>query len=164
MEHTNAVIVVGGVIEKDGKFLLVQEAKAKCFGKWNLPAGHLEIGEDIFEGAKREIKEETGCDTELTGICQIGSRRRKDLAFVAILFSAKLLRETIHINNQQEILDIKWFSYEEILAMKDDIRNVDLMLGTIDNYRKGIIAPLEVVKLYQNGTEFQNVTIHEENP
>ena len=27
------VIIVGGVIEKDGKFLLVQEAKEKCRGK-----------------------------------------------------------------------------------------------------------------------------------
>lgn len=163
MESTNAVIIVGGVIEKDGKFLLVQEAKVKCRGKWNLPAGHLEVGEDIFAGAKREIKEETGCDAELTGICQIGNRRRKDLSFIAVLFAAKLLHETIHIDSPEEILDVRWFSYEEILTMKDDIRNVDLMLGAIDNYRQGIIAPLEIVKLYQNGAEFQNVTIHEES-
>ena len=53
-------VMVGGVIEKEGKFLLVQEAKENCKGKWNLPAGHLEINESIFEGAKREIFEETG--------------------------------------------------------------------------------------------------------
>ena len=29
-------IVVGGVIEKDGKFLLVQEAKERCRGKWKI--------------------------------------------------------------------------------------------------------------------------------
>ena len=42
-----AVIIVGGVIEKDGKYLLVQEGKPQCYKKWNLPAGHLEVGEDI---------------------------------------------------------------------------------------------------------------------
>jgi len=34
-------IIVGGVITKDDKYLLVQEAQEKCFGKWNIPAGHL---------------------------------------------------------------------------------------------------------------------------
>ena len=37
-------VIVGEVIEKDGKYLLVQEAR-KCREKWNLPAGHLDIGE-----------------------------------------------------------------------------------------------------------------------
>ena len=38
-------IVIGGLIEKDDKFLLVQEAKEKCKGKWNISAGHLEVNE-----------------------------------------------------------------------------------------------------------------------
>ena len=39
-----------GIIEKDNKILMVKEAKKKCYGKWNVPAGHLENGETIFEG------------------------------------------------------------------------------------------------------------------
>ena len=35
-------IIVGGIIEKDNKILMVKEAKKKCYGKWNVPAGHLE--------------------------------------------------------------------------------------------------------------------------
>lgn len=49
-------IVVGGIIEKDGKFLLVQEGKEECRGKWNIPAGHLEPNETILDGVKREVK------------------------------------------------------------------------------------------------------------
>ena len=60
------IVIVGGVIQKDGKFLLVQEAQEKCRGKWNIPAGQLDPNETIFDGAKREIKEETGCNVELT--------------------------------------------------------------------------------------------------
>lgn len=38
-------VIVGGIVEKDGKYLLVQEAQKKCYGKWNFPAGHLDFGE-----------------------------------------------------------------------------------------------------------------------
>lgn len=61
-------IIVGGVIKKDDKYLLVQEAKKRCRGKWNIPAGHLDTNESIFEGAKREVFEECGYNVELTGI------------------------------------------------------------------------------------------------
>ena len=84
-------VIVGGVIERDGKFLLVQEAKEKCRGKWNIPAGHLDSNETIFDGAKREIKEETGCNVELTGVLQIGNRVLEDDVLVSVIFSTKLL-------------------------------------------------------------------------
>jgi predicted NUDIX family NTP pyrophosphohydrolase len=32
--------------------------------KWEIPKGKIEVGEDIFEGAKREFKEETGITPE----------------------------------------------------------------------------------------------------
>lgn len=38
---------------------MVKEAKKNCYGKWAFPAGHLEKNETIFEGVKRETKEET---------------------------------------------------------------------------------------------------------
>lgn len=53
-------IVIGGLIEKDNKFLLVQEAKENCKGKWNIPAGHIEVNESVIDCLKREVKEETG--------------------------------------------------------------------------------------------------------
>jgi len=40
-------VIVGGIIEKNGKYLLVQEAKKKCYKKWNFPAGHLDFNESL---------------------------------------------------------------------------------------------------------------------
>lgn len=123
-------IIVGGVIEKNGKFLLVQEAKEKCRGKWNIPAGHLDPNENIFQGAKREVLEETGCKVELTGILQIGNRVSENDALMSVVFSTNLLEENI-IYDKSEILDVKWFSYEELLNMKDELRSYDLIINSI---------------------------------
>lgn len=139
-------VIVGGVVEKDGKYLLVKEAKEKCRGKWNLPAGHLDQGETIFDAAKREVKEECGLDVELTEVCQIGNIKLENDLFISIIFSTKVLGGSIKFN-PDEILDAKWFTYEEILAMKDQLRDTGLILGAIDNTRNGIVASMDIVKL-----------------
>ena len=123
-------IMVGGVVEKDGKYLLVQEAQEKCRGKWNIPAGHLDSNETIFDAAKREVKEECGFDVELTGVCQIGTIKREDDAWVSVIFSTRVLNGDIKFDSN-EILDAKWFTYEEIVNMKDQLRMESFVLGAI---------------------------------
>lgn len=137
-------IIVGGVVEKDNKYLLVQESKPKCYGKWNIPAGHLDPGESIFDGAKREIKEETNCDVELTGVCNIGNHIVPNDTFVAIVFTTKLLTDTVKPQDG-EILEAKWFTYEEIVAMSDQLRRADWIISAIDFARRGA-APLDLVR------------------
>ena len=138
-------IIVGGVVEKDGKYLLVQEAQEKCRGKWNIPAGHLDPNETIFDAAKREVKEECGFDVELTGVCQIGNRKLENDVFVSVIFSTKVIGGDIKFD-PNEILDAKWFTYEEISTMKDQLRMESFVLGTIDNTRNGLAAPIEIVQ------------------
>ena len=118
-------VIVGGVILKDGNILLVQEKKGKSYLKWNLPAGHLNPNESIIQGAIREIKEETGCDVELTGIATIANRLLEDNIFIEIIFTTKLLNESIKINSD-EIMDVKWWNIEEVLSNNDDkLKNVN---------------------------------------
>ena len=54
-------VIVGGIIEKDGKYLLIQEAKKMCYGKWNFPAGHLDFNESLeqepYEFARPKVKD-----------------------------------------------------------------------------------------------------------
>lgn len=139
-------IIVGGVLEKDGKYLLVQEAQEKCYGKWNLPAGHLDPNETIFEAAKREIKEESGLDVELTGVCQIGNKKLEDDVFVSVIFSTKVLGGDIKFD-PDEILDVKWFSYEELMSMKAQLRSEKFVMGAIDNVRNKLVTPISIVEM-----------------
>lgn len=139
-------IVVGGVIEKDGKFLLVQEAKERCRGKWNIPAGRLKSDESILEGAKREVFEECGCKVELSGILQIGNNISSNNSFVSVIFSANLIDENF-VFDRKEILDIRWFTYEEIISMKNELRSYDWITTAIGRYVDKKICNIDIVKI-----------------
>lgn len=139
-------VIVGGVIEKDGKYLLVQEAKKKCYEKWNFPAGHLDFNESLKDGAIREIKEETGCDVELEGVCFIGNKKIEDDLFVMIVFNAKLINEDIKFD-KEEILDVKWFEYDEIVNKMENMLRGSYVKTAVMNQKNNLIAPLEMVNL-----------------
>ncbi len=52
--------VCHGIIEKNGKVLMVKASRGYTKGFWNLPGGFAHYGEDPKEALEREIKEETG--------------------------------------------------------------------------------------------------------
>jgi len=137
-------VIVGGIIEKNGKYLLVQEAQKSCYKKWNLPAGHLDFNESLKQGAIREIKEETGCDVELDGVCYIANEILQDDLLVVIVFNAKLVKETIKFN-KEEILDVKWFDYDEIINKMDNELRGSYIKTAVINQRNKLTAPIDVV-------------------
>lgn len=139
-------IIVGGVIEKEGKFLLVQEAQEICRGKWNIPAGHLDPNETIFDGAKREVFEETGCRVELTGVLEVAQRVLENDVWMSVIFKTKLLEENIRFD-KSEILDVKWFTYDEILNMKTELRSYDWITNSIKALVENKVADIDLVKI-----------------
>lgn len=138
-------IVVGCVLRKEDKFLLVQEAKSSCYGKWNIPAGRLQSNESIYEGAIREMYEETGCKVEITGLIQIANRKEIN-NFLAIIFEAKIKEYKIDYNHE-EILDVQWFSYDEIIKMKTEnkLRNPKLIIEAIKRALDNNAVSLDIV-------------------
>ena len=48
------------IIKQDGALLLLRSTGQKFPGKWDLPGGHIHIGEDPKDGLIREVREETG--------------------------------------------------------------------------------------------------------
>ena len=71
MKDQEYLIVVGTMTEKDGKILLVQEKQPAAYKLWNTPAGWLDKGESLVDGAKRETKEETGYEVQVNGLLGI---------------------------------------------------------------------------------------------
>ena len=139
-------VVTGGIIEKDGKFLLVQENQKICKGKWNIPAGELDEKESLIDGAKREIFEETGCKVEITGILEIINEVLEGVNVVLFIFDTKIVIEKIKADGK-EIENVKWFTYEEILNMKEDLRADGYFLSTIRNKMNNKVQPLDIIKI-----------------
>src|SRR4030042_6900328 len=144
---TQPFVVVGVVLEKEDKFLLVQEGQVDV-GTWNIPAGWLDLNEEIIAGAKREAQEETGLDIELTGFLGVyASCKRADdkiINPVRFIFAAKPLTDKLNYP-KDEILDAKWLSYEEINGMKDKLRSRTL-IQQIEDFLAGKFYPMDCIK------------------
>ena len=123
------------------------ENKEKYPNLWDIScAGHLDFNESLKQGAIREIKEETGCDVELDDVCYIANKVLEDDLFVMIVFNAKLIKENIKFE-KEEILDIKWFDYDEIVNKMDgDLRGSYVKIAVM-NHRKKLIAPNDIVHI-----------------
>jgi 8-oxo-dGTP diphosphatase len=59
---TSVVRAAGGIVERDGRVLLVHRPE---YEDWSFPKGKLVEGESWEEGALREVEEETGLRCEL---------------------------------------------------------------------------------------------------
>lgn len=65
VHYQNPKIVVGCVPERDGKVLLCKRAIEPRYGFWTVPAGFMELGETMQQGAARETLEEACADVEI---------------------------------------------------------------------------------------------------
>ena len=129
---------------------MVKEAKKKCYGKWNIPAGHLERGETIFEGAIREIFEETGCKVRLKNVLPVMSKDIENTTLIIITFTTELLEENISFD-EKEILDVKWISKEELLNMPDEkLRDEKRIRRTLKIFEENKVYPLDAVKILED--------------
>jgi len=58
--HPQLKVGAGVLIVKKGRLLLLQRAGEPFLGRWNLPAGYVEVDEPPARAAERETQEETG--------------------------------------------------------------------------------------------------------
>lgn len=145
---TQTFSVVGAIIEKDGKILLVKEKGGHDKGKWNQPAGWIEVDNDPITEIVREVKEETGLTFNPTGLLGIYSIA-KHYPEGIIRHGIKLIfRGTINGNGSpdpDEVEEIRWFTLDEINKMgTDTLRDLDIK-QEVQAYLAGKSYPLEII-------------------
>jgi phosphatase NudJ len=102
------------VVQQGDRFLLVHEAKHEQ--GWYLPAGRVEPGETLTEGAMRETLEETGVPVLLDGIlCVEHSPRPEGTARLRVIFLAHPVTDMPPKSTaDEESLGAAWFSLDAL--------------------------------------------------
>ena len=115
------IVGVGAVIFNSQQILLVKRGKAPRKGSWSLPGGAQNIGETIYEAARREIHEETGLRTEILGLIDVVDSIRHDKKgdveyhYTLIDVAAKVSSGILQAGGDAQ--DCRWFMQKEIESM-----------------------------------------------
>ncbi len=135
-------IITGTIILRGNKVLMVREAKKECYKQWSFPAGHIEKNETVFEGAERELLEETGCTAILKKAFPVlVHNTNDDRSILMVYFLADLEKSGLKYDTD-EILETKWIDINEIRNMREEeFRSYPVI--------KNIIESLEERKLYE---------------
>ncbi len=139
---TQPFVLVGSIIEKDNKFLLVKEN-----GKWNLPMGWVELGENLISAAEREAREETGLIVKVKsflGIYNVVKRKkRKTLHMVKLVF---ISNEKAESEKQSENLEKNKFTLAEVKELKEkEMLWHPELVDQLEDYKEGKRYPLEIL-------------------
>ena len=108
--YENPKIVTGSVVVDRGRVLLCRRAIEPRKGFWTLPAGYLELGETIEEGARREALEEACAEIALDGVLAFYSIAR--IGQVQVMFRARLASPGF--SPGAESLEVRLFSWDDI--------------------------------------------------
>lgn len=68
------LVGVGGAVIHRNRVLLIRRGAEPLKGRWSLPGGMMELGEELAAAARRELKEETGLDVEPLEIIEVFDR------------------------------------------------------------------------------------------
>jgi ADP-ribose pyrophosphatase YjhB (NUDIX family) len=107
IDYKNPKIVVGSVLSFEGKILLCRRAIEPRRGFWTIPAGYLELGEAVEEGARREAYEEARVRPLLDRVLAVYSVPR--ISQVQIMFRGRLERPDFAAG--PESLDVALFEW-----------------------------------------------------
>jgi len=113
-----AHVTVATVVEKDGRFLFVEEhSEGIAHTVFNQPAGHVECGESIIQAAVRETMEETGHAVEvdaLLGIYTYTPPMFPDRTYFRFCFLAHVLEYFPEAELDRGIIGHKWMTLDEL--------------------------------------------------
>jgi 8-oxo-dGTP pyrophosphatase MutT (NUDIX family) len=127
-EHPNApkansiVPAVTAVVENDNGELLMIERTDN--GLWALPGGAQDLGESVTDAVRREVKEETGIDVEVTGFSGIYSDPRHVIAYddgevrqeFSPCFRARPTGGSLHLSS--ETRRAKWVPFHQLDSLE----------------------------------------------
>ena len=129
IHFTDPKVGVGVLVEQDGKILLVRRMMEPERGKWSIPAGFLDSGEDPQETAVREAEEETGLHVTIDELVDVYYNPPSEGgATIFLLYHASLVGGTLAAGDDAE--DAQFFSLTNLpeLAFKSTRASIQLLI------------------------------------
>lgn len=140
-------IVCAGLISDKDRYVIVQESKDDIEGSWSLPAGRLESNESLEDCVSREVKEETGFDTDPIGLVGVYFHiNEQDL--VPIIVYEMDHKADSNENPSPERYDVKrseWSTQRNIAGR--DLRSGYVLRAIQDYERRGSVETSYVDRL-----------------
>lgn len=138
---------VATVIERDGRFLLVEEIAELGTAVFNQPAGHIEEGESVIAAALRETLEETGWEVRIEALLGIYIYPAPNgITYHRYCLIAKAIAPNAHAVLDQGIIGPRWLSLEE-LRHCTQLRS-PMVLRCVEDYVAGKRYPLDLITEY----------------
>ncbi len=147
-------VTVAAVIERDGKFLLVEEDTSDGM-LLNNPAGHLDPGETPEQGAVREALEETACTFTPEGFLGIfmsrfrRTRTGEDITYMRLAYCGSASEPNPQLSLDEGIVRTVWMTADEIRANPARLRS-PLVLECLEAYLAGHRYPLNILTAHDS--------------
>ena len=140
-------VTVAALIERDGRYLLVEEHTADGL-RLNNPAGHLDPGESLLQAVVREVLEETACTftpSHLVGVYLARLQRGADeITYLRFAFAGSVGKPEPGRALDTPIVRTLWLTPAEIEACRDRHRS-PLLWRCVQDHRAGRRYPLEAL-------------------
>ncbi|MGH7987538.1 MAG: NUDIX domain-containing protein [Candidatus Binataceae bacterium] len=119
---------VHAVIEAYGRILVLKRAPSMGYrpGSWDLPGGHLTLGETIEQCLLREVREETGLDVE---IARMLGFNHAEGPYLQVLYACRVIEAKRQIRLLPwEHAEARWVTLEELRALAPVIPYLEMIV------------------------------------
>ena len=159
MTAWTAHVTVATVVEKDGKFLFVEEhTEGVTHTVFNQPAGHVEANETLIEAAIRETMEETGHTVEITnllGMYTYTPPMFPDRTYYRFCFLAQSISYDPNAKLDTGIVGAVWMTLDELI--ESACARSPLVIKAVQDAQSGQKYPLSLIYEHQNSPLFTNL-------
>lgn len=140
-------VTVAAIVEREGRFLFVEERDDRGSLVINQPAGHLEAGESLLDAVVREAFEETGWRVRpehLVGFYLWG-RSDRSLSYLRVAVACRAERQEPDAVLDEGIERALWLAPDELASLRDRHRS-PLVTRCMEDYLGGERYPFSVIK------------------
>lgn len=124
------MVAIALVRNSDGKFFLQKRLDPlipEADEKWEFPGGRIEFGENPEETARREFREEVGCEIKVKRLIpliqsSVWSRiDNKEQQAIIICYEAEIV-SGVPSAQDRKVAEVGWFS-------RDELKSLDILQG-----------------------------------